>query len=65
MIEQEQISEEQVREIEHYNPVNVTLTESTGILAMSIIALILLIALLRAQRRNRDLQEQIRQKAED
>ena len=58
MVEQEQISEEQIERIEHYNPVTLTFTETTGLLAMSIIALILLAALLRSQRRIRELQEQ-------
>jgi hypothetical protein len=58
MVEQEQISEEQIERIEHYNPVTLTFTETAGLLAMSIIALILLAALLRSQRRIRELQEQ-------
>jgi preprotein translocase subunit SecG len=57
-IEQEQISEKQVDRIDHYNPVTVTLTEVTGVMAVSIIALILLFALLRSQKRIRDLQQQ-------
>lgn len=57
-MEQEQISEKQVERIDHYNPVTVTLTEATGVMAVSIIALILLFALLRSQRRIRELQEQ-------
>ena len=55
MIEQEELSEKQVGHIENYNPVSVNVTETTGILALSIIVLILLVALLRAQRQIQDL----------
>jgi len=63
MIEQDQISEEQVRHIEHYNPVKVTLTETTGVFALALIALVLLFALLRSQRRIRELQAQAGQQS--
>ena len=42
----------------HNNPVTVKVSESIGIIAMSIMALILLIALLRAQARIRELQQE-------
>ena len=63
MIEQEQyqVSEEQDdRPPFPYNnsPVTVTVSEPIGIIAMSIMALILLIALLRAQARIRELQQE-------
>lgn len=54
--EQNQISEEKDR-YSSYNPVTVTITEATGIVAMSIMAIILLMALLRAQARIRELQQ--------
>lgn len=59
--EQNQLSEEQDHQPPFpYNnsPVTVTISEAIGIIAMSIMALILLIALLRAQARIRELQEQ-------
>ena len=58
MLEQEQLSKEQLDRIENYNPVTVTLSETTGLMAVTAIAFVLLIALLRAQRRIRELQEQ-------
>lgn len=64
MIEQDKISEEQVERIKNFNPVTVTLTETTGILAMSVIAMVLLVALLRAQGRIRELQQQQGQEEE-
>lgn len=65
MMEQENLSEEQVERIEHYNPVTVTISESTGVVAILVVALILLIALLRSQARIRDLQEQLGQQEEN
>ena len=38
MVEQEQIGEKQVERIENNSPVTVTLLETTGLLAMTIIA---------------------------
>lgn len=64
MIEQEKISEAPVERIKNFNPVTVTLTETTGILAMSVIAMVLLVALLRAQGRIRELQQQQGQEEE-
>ena len=59
MIDQEQhkLSAEQTDRLLHNNPVTVTASESVGIIAMSIIAFTLLISLLRAQARIRELQE--------
>ena len=59
MVEQESMVDEQVQQIEHYNPVTLTFTETTGLLAMALIALVLLAALLRSQRRIQELQEQL------
>jgi hypothetical protein len=61
VIDQEQPDEEELANIDHYNPVTVTVSgkEVTGILALTAIALILLFALLRAQERIRDLQAQL------
>jgi len=59
--EQNQISEEQDDQPPYpYNnsPVTVKISEATGIVAMFIMALILLIALLRAQARIRELQQE-------
>jgi len=58
MVGQEEMTDELPERVENYSPVTVTLTETTGLLAMSIIALILLVALLRSQRRIQELQEQ-------
>jgi len=58
MVGQEEMRDELPERAENYSPVTVTLTETTGLLAMSIIALILLVALLRSQRRIQELQEQ-------
>ena len=58
MVEQEKFSEERVGQIDNYNPVTVTVTESVGIVALAVIALLLLRELLRAQGRIRELQEQ-------
>jgi Ni/Fe-hydrogenase subunit HybB-like protein len=58
MVGQEEMRDELPERVENYSPVTVTLTETTGLLAMSIIALILLVALLRSQRRIQELQEQ-------
>jgi Ni/Fe-hydrogenase subunit HybB-like protein len=58
--EQNQVGEKQDHQPPFpYNnsPVTVTISEAIGIIAMSIMALILLIALLRAQARIRELQE--------
>ena len=63
-MEQENIGEEQVEQIEHYNPVTVTISESTGVIAILVVALILLAALLRSQARIRELQDQLRQQEE-
>jgi HAMP domain-containing protein len=63
MNEQDPLGEKQIESIEHYNPVTVTLTETTGLLVVSAIAFILLFALLRAQKRIQDLQEALRQEA--
>ncbi len=65
MIEQESLDEEPLQRIEHYNPVTVSLSESTGVVAVTIVALILLLALLRSQRRIRELQGQQRGQQED
>ena len=65
MMEQENIGEEQVERIEHYNPVTVTISESTGVIAILVVALILLAALLRSQARIRELQEQLGQQEEN
>jgi len=59
MVEQENISEEQLKQIENYNPVNLMLTETTGIVALAAIAFFLLFALLRAQKRIEELQERL------
>ena len=58
MEELDNISEDRVGSIEHYNPVNVHLVETTGIVALAVIALILLFALLRAQKEIRELLRQ-------
>ena len=58
MVGQGEMKDELPERVENYSPVTVTLTETTGLLAMSIIALILLVALLRSQRRIQELQEQ-------
>jgi Trk-type K+ transport system membrane component len=63
MNEQDPLGEKQIESIEHYNPVTVTLTETTGLLVVSAIAFILLFSLLRAQKRIQDLQEALRQEA--
>ena len=65
MMDQENIGEEQVEQIEHYNPVTVTISESTGVVAILVVALILLAALLRSQARIRELQEQLGQQEEN
>ncbi len=57
MVERGNIAEEKVGHIEHYNPVNVVLTETTGIVTLAVIVLILLFALLWAQKRISELQE--------
>ena len=59
MVAQEEIRDEQVERIEHYNPVTLNFTETAGLVAMSIIALVLLAALLRSQRRIRERQGQL------
>lgn len=64
MVEQENISEEQLKQIENYNPVNLMLTETTGIVALAAIVFFLLFALLRAQKRIEELQEQLSPKIE-
>lgn len=54
--------------IEHYNPITVNASESVGTIALAVVSLILLFALLRSQRRVRELQEQqgrVDMKAED
>lgn len=45
--------------VEHYNPVTVTVSEAVGTSFLGLLALILLIALLRSQARNRELLRQI------
>ena len=65
MFEQGQLSQEQLDKIQNYNPVTVTNTDTTGLVGMTAIALILLIALLRAQKHIRDLQQQLAQEKEE
>jgi hypothetical protein len=43
----------------HYNPVNVTVTGTLGAVILGILALVLVIALLRLQARNRALEVQL------
>lgn len=45
--------------VKHYNPVEVTVGEAIGTAFLGLLALSLLIALLRAQARNRKLQRQL------
>lgn len=59
MIELDEMNEENVEKAELYNPVTVTISESIGTMALAVIALILLSALLKAQGRIRELQEQL------
>lgn len=54
MEEQELINEDKVGHIEHYNPVNVVLTETTGIVALTGICLVLLFLLMRTQKQLRE-----------
>ena len=65
MIERDELNEEQLRIIEHYNPVSVNTSEAVGTVSLAVIALILLFALLRSQRRIRELQEQQGREAEE
>jgi hypothetical protein len=60
----EELNEDMVRVIEHYNPVTVKTTEAVGTIALAIISVILLFALLRSQKRIQALQEALAQAAE-
>lgn len=64
MIEQDELGEEQIRMIENYNPVTIAPSESIGTIALAVVSMILLFALLRSQRRVRELHEQRDQEAE-
>ena len=61
MNENEQLSPEQEALYTNYSPVTVKLNETTGLVVVSAIAFILLFALLRAQKRIQDLQDELRQ----
>jgi HAMP domain-containing protein len=63
MNEQEQLNAEQEELYTNYSPVTVKLNETTGLLVISAIAFFLLFALLRAQERIQELQEELRQQA--
>jgi hypothetical protein len=58
MIEQDRLNDEQFRGYGTYSPVTVAPSESIGTVALAVMALILLVALLRSQRRIQELQEQ-------
>lgn len=58
MTEQDPLSAEQEEMYTNYSPVTVKLNETTGLLVVSAVAFILLFALLRAQQRIQELQDQ-------
>ena len=65
MNENEQLSPEQEALYTNYSPVTVKLNETTGLVVVSAIAFILLFALLRAQKRIQDLQDELRRQTQE
>ena len=59
MSEETRRSDRATSSVDHYNPVDVTVSEAVGTTFLGLFTLILLIALLRSQARNRELLRQL------
>lgn len=59
MSEEDRVRERPASTVDHFNPVDVTVSEAVGASFLGLLALLLLIALLRSQARNRKLLRQL------